>query len=296
MPLPVTDSDIRIAMMNNRPSLVALLLIVSSLAWSVDQGPRTVLNVAYRPAAENDPVYARCRVDFYLPAGNNFATFVWFHGGGLEKGERNDEFTSDLAKAYANQGIAVAAVSYRLSPVATFPSYVDDAAASFAYVYKHISDYGGNPKAVFIGGHSAGGYLTYMVTLDTSYLKAYGLTQDAIAGAIPVSGQTITHKTVRKERSLEKFGVLVDEASPLHFLRKDTPPMLVLAAEKDLPARVEENRLLVAIEQEMGNNVVSYFYATDRDHGSIAKNMKNADDPAAQAVVEFIRRIAAQRQ
>ena len=188
------------------------------------------------------------------------------------------------------------AVSYRLSPAATFPSYIDDAAASFAYVYKQISNYGGNPKAVFIGGHSAGGYLTYMVTLDTSFLKAYGLTQDAIAGAIPVSGQTITHKTVRKERSLEKFGVLVDVASPLHFLRKDTPPMLVLAAEKDLPARVEENRLLVAIEQEMGNNAVSYFYATDRDHGSISKNMKNVDDPAAQAVVEFIRRIAAQRQ
>ena len=101
---------------------------------------------------------------------------------------------------------------------------------------------------------------------------------------------------MRKERSLEKFGVLVDVASPLHFLRKDTPPMLVLAAEKDLPARVEENRLLVAIEQEMGNNAVSYFYATDRDHGSISKNMKNVDDPAAQAVVEFIRRIAAQRQ
>ena len=74
--------------------------------------------------------------------------------------------------------------------------FVDDAAASVAWVFQNITSYGGDPKLIFVSGHSAGGYLTSMLGLDKSYLNSYGIDVDDIAGLIPYSGHTITHFTV----------------------------------------------------------------------------------------------------
>ena len=65
-----------------------------------------------------------------------------------------------------NQGFAVVAVNYRLSPKAKNPAYTDDAAAAVAWTCKHIEEYGGSHKRVFLTGHSAGGYMTLIVGLD----------------------------------------------------------------------------------------------------------------------------------
>lgn len=75
---------------------------------------------------------------------------------------------------FMNQGFAVVAVNYRLSPKAQNPAYTEDAAAAVAWAYKHIEEYGGSPRRVFVTGHSAGGYLTLMVGLDKSYLQNTG--------------------------------------------------------------------------------------------------------------------------
>ena len=99
------------------------------------------------------------------------------------------------------------------------------------------------PSVIVVGGHSAGGYLTFMIGLDPRYLRAHGLELSAIAGLIPVSGQTMTHYTVRKERGIGQFTITADEAAPVFHVRKDTPPMLVLYADNDMAARAEDSYL-----------------------------------------------------
>jgi len=123
-----------------------------------------------------------------------------------------------------NQGFAVVAVNYRLSPKAQNPAYTEDAAAAVAWAYKHIEEYGGSPRRVFVTGHSAGGYLTLMVGLDKSYLQEYGVDADSIAAYLPISGQTVTHFTIRKERSLPEGIPVIDQYAPCNKARKDTPP------------------------------------------------------------------------
>lgn len=46
------------------------------------------------------------------------------------------------------------------------PEYTEDAAAAVAWAVKHIAEYGGSPSEIYVGGHSAGGYLTLMLCLD----------------------------------------------------------------------------------------------------------------------------------
>jgi hypothetical protein len=70
--------------------------------------------------------------------------------------------------------------------------------------------------------------------------------------------------------------------------RKDTPPLLVLYAERDMAMRIEENQLLVAALKSAGNSRVTGRLIAGRDHGSIAENIKNANDPVLLAILDFV--------
>ena len=257
-----------------------------------DPGVRVLVDLPYRSGDSLDAYeQARCKLDVYLPVGgagsNGFPTLVWFYGGGLTAGNKAD--VRPLALSLAKAGVAVVVPDYRLSPRAHYPAYVEDAAAAFAWAHGHIAGLGGKPEQVFIGGHSAGGYLALMVSLDGHYLKAEGLELGAIAGVVSVSGQVMTHYTVRAERGLALTTITADAAAPVFYCRKDTPPMLVLYADHDMPAREEENQYFVAVMHWAGNAGVTGKLITDRDHGSIARHIADEGDPARVAMLGFIR-------
>ena len=104
-------------------------------------------NIPYRSAAAFQGV---CQLDVHVPAGMaGFATLVWFHGGGLTGGQRY------LPGALQGHGFALVPASYRLSPAATAPAYIEDAAAAVAWVFRHIKEYGGSADRILVGGASS---------------------------------------------------------------------------------------------------------------------------------------------
>ncbi len=232
----------------------------------------------------------RCLLDVYLPKeGKGFATLVWFHGGGLTGGNKDADSTKKVAQGLAQAGVAVVVPNYRLSPQAKYPAYIEDATAAVAWTLQNIAQHGGDTKRVFVSGHSAGGYLALMIGMDAHYLAAFGLKPQTLAGLIPVSGQVMTHYTVRQERGISKFSVTADEAAPVRYADvKNLPPMLVLCADKDMPARAEENVYLVALMKGAGNKRVTLQVIADRNHGSVGNNIANEGDPARAAILKFM--------
>lgn len=160
---------------------LSFILLLIGLTLQAQETYKTVKDISYILAGETDGYRKeRCKLDVYYPVGKKgFPTIVWFHGGGLEGGGKH------VPEMFMNQGFAVVAVNYRLSPKAQNPAYTEDAAAAVAWAYKHIEEYGGSPRRVFVTGHSAGGYLTLMVGLDKSYLQEYGVDADSIAAYLP---------------------------------------------------------------------------------------------------------------
>lgn len=267
------------------------ILCAQSFAHAEDKpdasGVSVLADIAYKTGDLSDYERERCKLDLYLPAERKgFATLVWLHGGALKGGDYKGE--SAIARSLARAGIAVVSAGYRLSPRVKYPAYLQDAAAAFAWARAHIGEHGGDAGKLFIGGHSAGGYLTLMIGLDERYLRACGLELSAIAGLIPVSGQTMTHYTVREERGIGQFTVVADEAAPVFYGRKDTVPMLVLYADHDMAARAEENEYFVALMKGAGNEQVRGQLIRDRTHGSIASRIADDGDPARLAMIEFI--------
>ncbi len=274
--------------------LLPLLLCCCALFTVAEDATtlRKISDLPYRADTTAD-AYAkeRCKLDLFLPpasaeVGNTFPALVWFHGGGLEEGNRLG--FKKMAASLVAQGIAVVMVDYRLSPKATYPAYVEDAAAAVAWTHAHIAEYGGDAKRVFVGGHSAGGYLAAMVALDSRWLTAAGMKPSDLAGAVPVSGQMATHYTIRKERGLPKEVEIIDEAAPLAHARKDAPRLLFIAADKDAPNRVDENQRMVAALRAAGHPVPDLLVVPERDHSTIMSKMIDAEDPGRKAMMAFI--------
>jgi|GEM_PF-44488 len=255
------------------PLLISGYLIAFVLTAHAQQAVKSdtyqlVENIRYRPDTVQDTYSKeRCVLDVYYPEnGNDFPTVVWFHGGGITGGEK---FIPNELK---EKGLAVVAVNYRLSPKVKAPTYIDDAAAAIAWVFKHIEEYGGNRGKIFISGHSAGGYLVAMVGLDKSWLRKYGEDADKLAGIIDFSGHAITHMTIRAERGIKDTQPIVDEYAPLYHVRRDAPPFVLVSGdrEQEMLGRYEETAYFYRMMKVVGHPQV-YLYELDGfDHGAMA--------------------------
>lgn len=243
-------------------------------------------------AATDDYAKGQCRLDVFRPVDKkDYATIVWFHGGGLRGGSRDSG--SDIARRMTANGIGVVLVSYRFSPKVKCPTYIEDAAASVAWTIRHIAEYDGDPKKVFVSGHSAGGYLTFMIGLDNKYLGRHGLSPADLAGCMPVAGQTVTHSTIRAERGMSEKQPLIDEFAPCYYAKKDTPPFILFAAEHDMAMRVEENVYFNSVMKAMGNKHCELHVIKDRTHGSVGTSFAKPDDETTRLMLKFIADVTA---
>jgi acetyl esterase/lipase len=279
--------------------LVRLLVILAFTGLEAGE-LRTLRDIAYKDDVISQTPYEqeRCKLDLTLPAdAKGFPTYVWFYGGGLKNGGKDldSEYCAEIRASLARAGVAVVTPDYRLSPKVKYPAYVDDAAAAFAWTVKHIAAHGGDPRKVFIGGHSAGGYLALLVGMDPERLKPHGLTLGSVAGIAQVSGQVFNHYTVRDERGQARYGITSDEAAPAFHIRKSLPPILTIYAQNDMLSRAEENMFFVTTLKAAGHTENYSLRVDDRDHGTVGHNLRNDDDPARLAILNFIAKQSANR-
>ncbi|MBZ0257021.1 alpha/beta hydrolase [bacterium] len=275
--------------MKNNFSIAFLLFLIVSVApngYSQDGKIeyKTKTNIQYYEDAaslKDDYINERCRLDLYYPTNiKNYPTIVWFHGGGLRAGER---FVPQQLK---EKGFAIAAVNYRLFPKVKCPAYIEDAAASVAWVMKHIEEYGGSPERVFVSGHSAGGYLTSMVGLDKRWLAKHGVDADDLAGLVPFSGHTITHFTVREERGIPSEQPIVDEFAPLYYVRADAPPIVFITGDREMEmlGRYEENAYMARMMKGAGHKATTLYELQGYNHGGMPEG-------AYPILVRFVKQI-----
>jgi hypothetical protein len=189
-----------------------------------------------------------CKLDLYCAKSKEANTvFVYFHGGGLEDGDKSD--FADCANALTMHGISVVSANYRVYPEAVFPEFIEDCAKVIAWIKENGSTYG-NFERIFIGGSSAGGYLTMMLSFDKHYLEQYHIDATTIQGYVFDAGQPTTHYNVLRERGLDTRLVRIDNAAPIFFIDSSiedgqiTPRFLIFVAENDMVNRLEQTYLL----------------------------------------------------
>ena len=263
-----------------------LCLIITTLSVHgqvVKQAPgpehKTLRNIPYVDKPTMDSLKDTfSRLDIHYPLKRDYATVIWFHGGGLTSGHRG------IPEGLREKGVAIVAPGYRLSPAVKEPVYIEDAAAAVAWTVKNIAKYGGDPDRIYVSGHSAGAYLACMVVLDKRWLKPYGIDPDTLSGLIPLSPQAITHFTIRKERGLADTKVIVDDRAPINHVRKDAPPILIVTGdrERELLGRYEENAYFWRMFKVVGHLDVQIKELQGFNHGDMA-------NAALPLLLEFVK-------
>lgn len=261
--------------------LVCLAALPVMAQQALEKHYKLIEDISYIDPAETDDYRReRCRLDLYYPADEtDFPTVVWFHGGGLETGNKY------IPEELKNAGVAVAAVNYRLSPKAQNPAYLEDAAEALAWTFSEIEKQGGNPESIYVSGHSAGGYLTLMLALDSTWLAPYGIGPDQVKAYFPISGQTLTHYTIRKERGVPMQLPVIDAYAPVQWLRSETSPIRLISGDRnlELTGRYEENALLDALLRGAGNTNTKLIELQGFDHGNVVQ-------PGCILLLDYIRR------
>ncbi|MEA4824195.1 MAG: alpha/beta hydrolase [Clostridiaceae bacterium] len=235
-----------------------------------------------------------CLLDLWLPDHvDGFTTVVMIHGGGLENGSRAGDGIRENAEALARCGIATVSPDYRMFPVAKYPDFVEDAAAVVAWVKREIASYGGSGR-VYVGGLSAGAYLSMMLCFDHSWLANYGIAPLDIAGYLHGSAQPTKHFNVLKYSGDDPRRVVIDETAPIFHITPGliAPPMQILVSDDDITNRRVQNELLVATLAHMGFNMQKVdFRMLHGTHCSFAREQDAFDNPVyAGMILEFMRK------
>lgn len=199
---------------------------------------KSIFDISYG----KDPAH---RLDIHLPEASSFPLFIYFHGGGLEAGDKSRPEV--FYKYMTGKGIAVVTANYRMYPQAKYPEFVEDAAAVVAWTLENMDNYG-TVQGVYVGGSSAGGYLSMMLCFDKRWLGKYDIDPMQIAGFVHDAGQPTCHFNVLRERGIDSRRVIIDDSAPMYHIGVDEkyPPMLIIISDNDMKNRYEQTMMMMS--------------------------------------------------
>lgn len=194
-------------------------------------------------------------LDIHLPEeGDSFPVFVYFHGGGFERGDKGSEKLTPFYEYMTAHKIAVITCNYRMYPDAKYPDFIEDGARAVAWVKANFHRYA-KAKQLFVGGSSAGGHLTMILCFDKRWLASHGIAPTEIDGFLHDAGQPTCHFRMLKERGIDPKRIVVDRAAPLYYVGMDEeyPVMKFIVSDDDMKNRYEETMLMISALESFGH-------------------------------------------
>ena len=264
------------------------------------QVPPTESNIPYVEKGHERQV-----LDIYAPPNaRNFPVMFWIHGGGWQVGDKSD--VGLKPKVLNDRGFVFVSINYRLLPDVGMDTLTGDVAKSLGWVHRNIARYGGYPKRLFVGGHSAGALLAALICTDDRYLKKEGVSFEVLRGCVPVDGDTYDIpkiiSTAEHRQTLyggkmysfghrQKFGndpeKHVDFSAVTHVAKgKGIPPFLLLYFPGNPDTDAQAGILRFALEA--AGIPVKAYGKQDSNHSALNNDLGKLDDPATEEFYKFL--------
>jgi acetyl esterase/lipase len=248
--------------------------------WFRRRDVERLKNVAY---ADDDLRRHRC--DIYRPKTTpaGAPVLLQIHGGAWVISNK-DQQAMPLINFMAARGWVCVTINYGLSPRITWPEHLVNCKLALAWIRDHITEYGGDPSFVAVTGGSAGGHLTAMMGLtanDPQWQPGFEEADTSVQAMVPFYGvYDWTPNTTKRDRDLRRLlersvvkqpfadaRAIYEAASPMHQIRADAPPALVIHGTLDTLAPVAEARKFVAKLRSVSKQPVAFAELGGAHHG-----------------------------
>ncbi len=279
---------------------LAFLLLVSTVPLQQLYAQNLTANIPYA-----EPAHERQVLDIYAPDGaKDLPVVFWIHGGGWQQGDKTD--VQIKPRVFNERGFVFVATNYRLLPHVEMDVLIRDVAQSLGWVHKNIAEHGGDPRRIFVMGHSAGAQLAALLCIDDRYLHAEGVPFDVLKGCVPVDGDTYDlppiiltaeFRQVVYGLPLPKFGHRqkfgndpekhIDFSAVTHVAKgKGIPPFLILYVGGHPDTTAQAHRLGNVLKAAEIPAIV--FGARETTHNKLNNDLGVPDDPATSELYKFL--------
>lgn len=210
-------------------------------------------------------------MDLYLP--NKFPHAVpavlWLHGGGWRNGDKKNSW---IVIKLAERGLVAASANYRLIGEAGFPAAIEDAKCAVRFLRANADQYGIDPERIGIAGLSAGGHLAMLAATApasanlegsggwakvssrvSAVLSWYGPTDFSVGPTAFERGHGPSIKDFlggTPEENPENY----KNASPIHWVRKGDPPLLMIHGQDDTTVPFDQSLRMEKAYRAAGNS------------------------------------------
>lgn len=219
-------------------------------------GYQSILNQSYGDKP-------RQTLNIHIPnkVASNADVVVFYYGGRWQYGNK-DQYAF-VADALTSKGIVTVLPDYQLYPNVDWPDFIDDGAKAYEWVVKNIAKYNGNPKRIFVMGHSAGAHIAAMVAMDESLV---GETLKRPCGFMGLAGP-YDFLPIRDADIIRVFSSADDlkMTQPISFVNAGDPAMLLMHGEDDVSVKVGNTIRIAKRVKQVGGIVETKIY-DDVDH------------------------------
>ena len=176
---------------------------------------------------------------------------VFIHGGAWRMlGKRDSAFA---AETFVRAGAHFVALGFELLPVATLDEMVEQVRSAIAWIFRNADRLGGDPKRLFISGHSSGAHLAGTVA-TTDWQAQFRLPQDVVRGALCISGTYDLEPVRRSARNtyVQLDAGMVDRLSPARHVDNIACPVVVGTGEHESDEFKRQARDFAALIERRG--------------------------------------------
>jgi len=215
--------------------------------------------------ASRDVEYAKVdgqslKLDLYIPEKSDAKPplLVWIHGGGWTKGSKNGVNGSLLR--LTGEGYAVASIDYRLTGLQSHPKQIHDCKGAIRWLRANADKYGYDATRIGVGGGSAGGHLVLLLGTSGGVKELEGNVGgnkeqpskvQAVLDLFGPSDMTLFSK--RNKRFGEgKAADMLKSVSPVTYISKDDPPLLIFQGDKDPLVPQQQSEHMHKLYQKAG--------------------------------------------
>jgi len=200
----------------------------------------------------------RLKLDVYSPESRGQADqspiIIFYYGGTWKEGDKS--IYGFLGAALASRGITTVIPDYRLHPDVHFPTFIEDAAAAYAWTARHFS---ARQRRIIVMGHSAGAHMAAMLAFNPGYINATQSGVQAPLGLIGLAGPyAYDLTTYPTTRDLFPAGTSASQTVPANFVTADAPPALLVHGADDDTVKLENQKVLAARLQATGVSVETH--------------------------------------